>query len=228
MQGEADASTLASRIERRLRHDIVTGVLLPGSKLRTDALSLRYGAGATPVREALNRLASDGLAVLFDKRGFRVPQVSAEELNDLTLTRCWIQELALKDSIEHADGAWEEAVVLALHRLSRAASAGTPDTQANGPHWEPLHRAFHVALIGRCRSQRLRDYTEVLFDQADRYRHLGAVIDPRRDLVAEHRALAEAALAGDVPLALERAHRHVMQTTEAVLAHLRRAAPDGA
>jgi len=221
------ASTLASRIEQRLRHDIVTGVLPPGMKLRSEELSARYGAGATPVREALNRLASDGLAVQSDKRGFRVPEVSAEELGDLTLTRCWVQELALKDSIAHGDAAWEEALVLAFHRLSRAAPSGPAGANMPGPQWEPLHRAFHVALISRCRSQRLRDYTDVLFDQADRYRHLGAEIDPSRDLLGEHRALMDAALARDIPLAIERSNRHIQETTDAVLAHLRRAAAGG-
>lgn len=195
-------------------------------KLRTEELSVRYGVGATPVREALNRLASDGLAVLSDKRGFRVPQVSVEELNDLTLTRCWIQELALTDSLKHADALWEEDVVLAFHRMSRAAPIGSAGADAGGPPWEPLHRAFHIALISRCRSQRLRDYTNVLFDQADRYRHLGAKINASRDLLGEHRALMDAALARDIPLAIERANRHVLETTEAVLQHLRRRAPD--
>jgi GntR family transcriptional regulator, carbon starvation induced regulator len=220
----AAASTLASKIAQRLRHDIVTGVLKPGMKLRTEDLTTRYGVGATPVREALNRLASDGLAVLSDKRGFRVPQVSIEELEDLTLTRCWIQELAIKDSIAHADAQWEEEIVLAFHRLSRAAPSGPAGEHNQGPQWEPLHRAFHEALISRCRSQRLRDYTHVLFDQADRYRHLGAEIDTSRDLLGEHRALMEAVLAHDVTRALECSNRHIQETTDAVLAHLRRAA----
>jgi DNA-binding GntR family transcriptional regulator len=193
-------------------------------KLRTEELTTRYGVGATPVREALNRLASDGLAVLSDKRGFRVPQVSIEELEDLTLTRCWVQELAIRDSIAHADTPWEEEIVLAFHRLSRAAPAGPDGVQEPGPQWEPLHRAFHEALISRCRSQRLRDYTNVLFDQADRYRHLGAEIDPRRDVLGEHRALMEAALARDVPRAIECSNRHIQETTDAVVAHLQRAA----
>ncbi|MDB6002651.1 MAG: hypothetical protein JWP52_4350 [Rhizobacter sp.] len=224
---ESAPSTLASQVEQRLRHDIVTGVLAPGVKLRTDELSVRYGVGATPVREALNRLASDGLAVLHDKRGFRVPQVSMEELQDLTLTRCWIQELALKDSIAHADAQWEEDLVLAFHRLSRAAPSGPAGLHAQGPSWEPLHRAFHVALIARCRSQRIADYTNVLFDQADRYRHLGAAIDSTRDLLAEHRVIMEAALARDTELAVQLANDHVTKTTDAVIEHLRRQAPAG-
>lgn len=222
--GEAASSTLASKIAQRLRHDIVTGVLTPDMKLRTEELTARYGSGATPVREALNRLASDGLVALSDKRGFRVPRVSMEELEDLTLTRRWIQELALRDSIAHADAQWEEEIVLAYHRLSRAAPIGGGGTAGQGPQWEPLHRAFHEALISRCRSQRLRDYTNVLFDQADRYRHLGAEIDTSRDLLGEHRGLMEAVLARDTTRALDCSNRHIQETTDAVLAHLARMA----
>src|SRR3990172_5019394 len=82
--------TLASSVYERLRQDVLTGELLPGHKLRIDALRLRYGVGASPVREALNRLVSEGLVTLEDQKGFRVAPVSLDELRELTHTRCLI------------------------------------------------------------------------------------------------------------------------------------------
>ena len=96
------------------------GVLESESKLRVEWVVSRYGAGASPVREALNRLASEGLLGRHDQRGFFIMPVSAEELEELTRTRCWLEERALRESIANRTGEWEEQLVLALHRLARA------------------------------------------------------------------------------------------------------------
>ena len=53
--------TAATSVYERLRQDILNGELRPGQKLLIDFISDRYGAGLNPVREALNRLSSEGL-----------------------------------------------------------------------------------------------------------------------------------------------------------------------
>ena len=63
-------STLASTVYHQLRDDLLRGVLETESKLRVEWVVSRYGAGASPVREALNRLASEGLLGRHDQRGF--------------------------------------------------------------------------------------------------------------------------------------------------------------
>jgi len=209
--------TLASRVHVQLRQDIMTGVLKPGQRLRTDELAERYGAGASPLREALNRLAADGLAVQIENRGFRVPSLSLAELEDVTLARCWVQEAALRDSIAHGDVAWEEQVVLSFYRLSRIAERQNVEDLAADAEWETHHRAFHDALIARCRSKRMRDYSTVLFDQADRYRHMWSQLHtPERDVAAEHRAMMDAVLSRNVEAAVKAANEHILETAEAV------------
>ena len=111
--------TLASSTYARLRRDIIEGALVPGSKLRMRQLCERYDVGLSPLREALNRLLRDGLVQQTDLRGFVAAPLSGSELDELTKTRCWLNELALRQSIEHGDSAWEEQVVLTYHRLSR-------------------------------------------------------------------------------------------------------------
>ena len=100
--------------------DLLDGVLEAESKLRVEWVVSKYGAGASPVREALNRLASEGLLGRHDQRGFFIMPVSASELEELTRTRCWLEERALRESIAHRTAEWEEQLVLALHRLGRA------------------------------------------------------------------------------------------------------------
>ncbi len=119
-EGAGPKSTLASTVYHQLRDDLLRGVLETESKLRVEWVVSRYGAGASPVREALNRLASEGLLGRHDQRGFFIMPVSAPELEELTRTRCWLEERALRESIAHRTAEWEEQLVLALHRLARA------------------------------------------------------------------------------------------------------------
>ena len=205
--------TLASSVYERLRQDVLTGELLPGHKLRIDALRLRYGVGASPVREALNRLVSEGLVTLEDQKGFRVAPVSLDELRELTHTRCLINEIALRESIARGGEDWEERIVLAFHRMMRARRRG----QAPDAELERAHRAFHAALIDACGSRWITGFSETLFDRTRRYRSLAinAPSEPR-DIEAEHRHIMDAVLARDTPLAVKLLNEHVLLTADIV------------
>ena len=115
----AGAATAASAAYERLRTDIIRGELAPGEKLRVQSISQRYRSGSIPVREALNRLSSESLVAYSNQRGFCVASISEQDLFELTKTRAWLYEIALRESIAHGDAAWEEGVLLAYHRLSK-------------------------------------------------------------------------------------------------------------
>lgn len=212
------ATTVASAVYDQLRVDILTGSLRPGEKLRSEYLRDRYQAGISPVREALNRLATEHLVCRQDQRGFHVAGVSRADLAALTKTRCWLEEIALRESIERGDEAWEEQVVLAYHRLSRIPRSPEAASCAFNPKWEEMHRAFHNALISACGSYWLIGFCEQLADQADRYRQLAATVDmPRRNERAEHQELMEAALDRDAERAVAIECAHLQKTTDMVL-----------
>ncbi|QDF97117.1 hypothetical protein CJ010_11555 [Azoarcus sp. DD4] len=206
-------STLTSSVFERLRNDILEGKLPPNEKLRIEALRERYQVGASPIREALNRLSSLRLVEQSDQRGFRVTEVTQESLLELARTRCWISEIAIREAILNGDTAWEEDIALAFHRLWRHPL----DLDKQGPdrEWEQLHRKFHSALIAACPSHWIRDFHEQLFDYADRHRHLAATMGgPRRDPTAEHREIMEAVVKRDIPRSIELLNTHFMLTTE--------------
>jgi GntR family carbon starvation induced transcriptional regulator len=209
------AETLASAAYDRLRSEIISGGLAPGQKLHIQGLCDRYGIGLSPMREALNRVSRDGLVQQNDQRGFTVAPLSEEDLADLTLARCAINEIALRDSIKRGDLAWEEGILLAYHRMARTPR---PDPEGDtGEHrpWSAAHRAFHAALIAACGSARLRAYCEDLFDAADRYRFLN-----RRRVTAnyrrrdDHRPIMEAVLTRDTEKAVRLLVHHFSRTAE--------------
>lgn len=227
---KGSGETLASIAYQRLRQDIISAVHAPGEKLRIQELCERYEVGPSPVREALNRLSRDGLVSLSDHKGFSVTPLSREHLEELTRTRCWLNELALRQSIANGDAAWEEGVVLAYHRLTRIPRHITQQGKSGivyNPAWEQAHRAFHSSLIAACGSRWLIGYCEQLFDMADRYRHLSRVsslkVGPRKD---EHGEMVAAIAERDVEAVVALLYSHFTRTGELVRDRLSPASAD--
>ncbi len=213
------ASTLATTLYDQLRADVLAGLHEPGGRLAIEALCDRYATGQTPLREALNRLVADGLVQRREQRGFAVSEVSAADLVEITRTRCWLEEIALRESIAARDAAWEEALVLAHHRLARTPRSLSEDRFEDNPLWEPLHRAFHRALIAGCGSRWLLGFCDQLADQHHRYRRLSApkAFARKRGVKGEHQALFDAAVAGDADLAVTLLHAHFERTARVIL-----------
>jgi GntR family transcriptional regulator, carbon starvation induced regulator len=210
--------TLANSIHLRLRDDVLRGVFRPGEKLPIEALCARYGIGATPLREALNRLSAEELVIRSDQRGFRVAPISLGDLEELTRTLCWISEIGLREAIRNGDTAWEEQVVVAAHRLSRVEREGAEGYSSFNPEWETLHRAYHLTLIGACGSRWLVDFYATLMDRHTRYRYLAfADASVTRDAEAEHRAITGFVLARDADRAIAAAEAHIRLTAQTVV-----------
>lgn len=210
-------ATRATSLYDQLRNDLLGGALEPGSKLAIEALADRYRTSATPLREALNRLVSDGLVERREQRGFVVAGISADDLAEITKTRCWLEEIALRESIAARTTAWEEDLVLAHHRLARTPRSLSDTRFEDNPAWEPLHRAFHRALIGGCGSRWLLSFCEQLADQHHRYRRLSAPrAFSRRSVKNEHQQLLEAAIAGHADEAVRLLHAHFERTAKII------------
>ena len=73
-------STLSERVTEELRLAILSGSILPGTKLRVEDLSEKFGYSATPIRESLNRLIASGMVQAIGQRGFRVEPASYDDL----------------------------------------------------------------------------------------------------------------------------------------------------
>lgn len=205
--------TLARATYERLRADVINGHWPPGRKLLMHELRAHYSVGASPLREALNRLASEEWVVHSDQRGFTVAGASAERLQDLVRTRIGIETLALRQALAQRDTAWEEKLVLAFHRLSRTPRSMQAESFEENPEWERLHRAFHFALLEGCRSELLLSFCEQLYDQAYRYRQLAASKAYRkRNELDEHRALFDAVMAGKLEEASQLLAEHYQRT----------------
>ncbi len=209
--------TISSWIYAKLRAEIVAASLPPGAKLRIDDLCARYQVTSTPVREALNKLTSEHLVVRHEQRGFSIPLATSADLTELTQTRCWVEAIALRESMSHGTEAWRARLHEALEELTTTERSTERSTFQENPDWEGAHRTFHLALIGNCPSRRLIGFCAQLADQATRYRRLAmAAVYPRRDVSHEHRAIADAALSGDTEAAVAALLQHYHRTADIV------------
>jgi GntR family transcriptional regulator, carbon starvation induced regulator len=209
----SDDSGLTQRVHRQIRNDLLLGRIAPGLKLKVQTLGAAYGAGASPVREALSSLAAEGLVERIEGRGFRAAPATVEDFDELVRARCWLEEVVLRESIASGDSAWEEQLVVARWRLSRIPRSASAARFVHSPGWEAAHLAFHQALLAACPSSTLRAMAETLRERAERYRALAnAAAYPGRDVAAEHEAIAEAALARDAGRAVGLLQAHYRAT----------------
>jgi DNA-binding GntR family transcriptional regulator len=214
-------STQASSIYERLKADILSTALEPGRKLQLRFLMDQYGAGQTPLREALNRLASEELVEGKDQRGFYVKPISNTELQELTKTRCWVEGLALRESMAHKTPQWEEDLLVSHHRLERTPRSLNPEKFEDNPEWERLHRQFHATLIAQCGSRPLIAFCEQLADRLYRYRQLSIRKAFRtRHVSDEHEVMMKATLRGDADEAVALLTRHYQQTADVIMGEL--------
>lgn len=210
------SETLASAVYQQLFDDIITGQLKPGHKLRLQVLKADYKVGNSPLREALNRLSANGMVIREDNKGFRVSPASVAELKELIRTRCWLEEIALRESIRNATAEYDERIVIAFHRLSRLKPNG--DGSYVSDEQEKRHFEFHQALLAACGSTILLDFCAQLYDQTIRYRNLAAVIEYREGHEnTEHRKIQEAVLDRNADRAVELLHSHYNITADIVI-----------
>jgi GntR family carbon starvation induced transcriptional regulator len=214
-------ATQATTLYHTLKGDIIRGALTPRQWLRIDWLRKRYKAGASPLREALNRLSAEGFVEQKDQRGFVVADISETNLDELIFTRCALNEIMLPAVVKNGDKAWEERVVLAHYHLSK-----TPPFTSDGSvneRYPACHREFHMSILAPCGSRWLLELSEKLFDLTLRHQNLalrGDVVGSR-DVASEHNELVKAVLGRDAAKSIRLLNEHVRKT-----GHFARAAGD--
>lgn len=211
-----NGTTRGQFVYDELRSAILRGAQGPGTPLRLQELSDRLGVSMSIVREALTKLTERHLVTNETNSGFRVVDLSRDDLVDLVDMRIQFEGLALVRSIERGGLDWAGSVVSAHYvlentPLQRSDAPGTSD------EWSQAHEHFHDTLGRACGSRRLLSYTRQLRDSSELYRQLsGGDVD--RDVAGEHRRLMELATNREPEVARAALAEHLQRTADAVLA----------
>lgn len=213
--GRVTRATLMSQVEDAVRWDIVSGELAPGQRLRAAELIQKYGVSATPLREALQRLAAQKLIDWDPRLGAAVADVSLREVKDIYWLRGVLEALALTRSIEQADDAWDTKLDEAWAGFLKAKRPVAGEDRQGLMAWSRSHRTYHEALIAGCDSEWLMRFNEMLSDHSERYRAFSGRVGTRESREG-HESIYTAAKARDVDEAVAALRRHLESTVAAI------------
>lgn len=214
-----------SGVYARLRADILRGHYAPGEPLRTEALKDRYGVGFSPLREALSRLVAEGFVIARLNRGFRVRDISLDDLRDLMATRKVLEGEVAARAVRNGGVEWEAAVLASFHELSSIEKRLIATNQIADDAWEVKNNAFHDAINRACPLTWLKRARDMMYEQSLRYRFIAWRRDQApTDIHEQHVAIFEAAMRHDEAAIVAGMHRHV-DYIEAALTERLRAGP---
>jgi DNA-binding GntR family transcriptional regulator len=207
--------TLREQVFEHLREEILSNRLKPGAELNELALSRELEVSRGPLREALGRLASEGLVKITPRRGAVVAELSDEEFVDAYQVREALETLAIRLAVPRMTPA-DLARLRELHEemVRQVESGGVKEFfEANS--------AFHRLLVDLSGNQKLEEIYGLLMDQMGRYLERSlALRGTIKRSVAEHEAILEAVEAGDAERAarLLADHIEIPQRLEAMSA----------
>ena len=180
---------LKSRLYQRLLVDIIIGALGPGEQLDENALAKRYGGGLAGIREALARLALEGLVVRRARVGTSVAPLDLMGAREAFEARCLIEVHCAGLAATLASAAEIAAIRATLDSGEQAV------TDNNVAALAAMDEAFHVAVAAASGNRALAKMVVTLHHQTARY-WLYAMRGPTSEesytALNEHRALAEA------------------------------------
>jgi DNA-binding GntR family transcriptional regulator len=204
--------SVADQVYAVLRERIASGEIARGSRLHQEDLAREFGVSRTPVREALRRLAAEGLVDLFANRGARVATATAEQLRSSYETRLVVEPGAARIA---ADLGLDEPMELMRTAIAEEKRAGRSPAKLF-----KANRAFHLALVKATGNPQLVQFMEHVW-----IGRIGATLyEDRLDtagLIADndaHRSIADAIEIGDGDRAEELTRGHLLRAMELLFA----------
>jgi len=207
----AHGATVAHVVDQ-LREDILARRLSPGVRLVESDLTARFAVSRGPVREALRRLAAEGLIEHTPNRGALVRRLTRREIQELFQIRLELEGLAARLAAESVDPSERERFANAIRPIfAQGARQACDYLQENA--------AFHEAIMRLAGNRQLRDLSMRL--------HLPLILaqvgetltpDALCASVAEHRAIAKAILASDPQAAVAAIRAHLERAARLALA----------
>lgn len=190
-----------------LRRRILRGSLPPGTRLLQADIASQLSLSTTPVREALQRLSTEGLVRIDAHRGALVRGLNIEELTEVYELRMVLEPLAIRKAV----------LLITDSELARAEDlCAKMDELDDAAAWAEANRDFHAILAEAARSPYLNEILESLRDKAMPYVRLSMGLREtfHGGANAEHRQLLHACRDRDPEHAARIELRHLASTRD--------------
>jgi DNA-binding GntR family transcriptional regulator len=196
--------TLWQRVYDHLRAEILAGRLEPGTELAEVALSEQLGVSRGPLREAIGRLAAEGLVTVRPRRGAVVRSLSKQEFVELYQVREALEMLAVRLAVPLLG----DEGIAELERLVAAMTAHAGRNEVT--EFFEANSAFHLLLVEAAGNTKLRELYDQLLAQLGRYRLQSLTLRGNLERsVAEHAAILRAIKRGDADRAAHLMSEHI-------------------
>jgi DNA-binding GntR family transcriptional regulator len=206
---------IRTSIYERIRGEILSCVLKPGSQLQERDLAQRYEVSKSPIRDALLRLQEQNLIDVLPRKGYRVRPVSVSDAREMYEMRSILERSCVAKLIESATD--EALTALDAYR-------GVPSGIELGT-WIEYNRRFHLALADGCGNSRLARIARDTIEQFDRLTYMSVTADEAGSLatfVDEHGAIIDAIQRRDKRQAVALIKEHVDSSRKRLLDSLAR------
>lgn len=197
--GDADGGiSLRQAAYGGLRHQLITGRIVPGVGISTRGVAQQFGVSQMPVRDALSRLAAEGAFEIRSKRAIMVPAMTRSRFEDIMRCRLLLEPAAAVDALPAIDAPRLRAIREADDAIDRALGSG----DING-YMEANYR-FHSLIYRAKRMETLNRLIETLWMQFGPFMRVVYGRLGTSNLVDQH-AIAIQAIADRDPDALREA-----------------------
>jgi DNA-binding GntR family transcriptional regulator len=201
-------STAGGKAYELIRTAILQGDFLPGRRLKEDELTTLCEVSRTPVREALRRLALEGLVIVTPNAGAQVSSISSQELDEVYALRAMIESHAARRAAELIDTSSLARLRVLAAQMERAAA----DAGANlSVEFTPANAEFHRIILEAAMSPRLSAMAALVIEVPLTVRTLARY--SRKDLarsMGHHRELIDALEARDGEWAASVMKSHIL------------------
>jgi DNA-binding GntR family transcriptional regulator len=208
-----DALEPASLVDlsvRRLRAEILGGILPPGERIIEEQLTQRYQISRAPLREALRQLAEQGLVEHLPRRGVRVATLSTEDADELFGLRNVLERYAVELAFARPAQVPLTALTAAWEEMTAAAASGDLYRQ------NEAHQRFHVEVVALAGQRHLRQAFEPVILKLQLHMAANLRLEAEQRNATEgaerHRRLLTAIATGDQAIALEALANHGART----------------
>lgn len=207
------AQSLVAQVHAEVRAGIAAGQYPCGTSINIAETAKKLGVSATPVREALARLAAEGLLLFNDNIGYRVPELpTAKDYTDWAVARIVVESNALQYILGPIDARLlDEAEAINAEIRRTRFGKDTEGVQ----RFSELNWAFHSRLIGLARNATLSDLHARLYAAPQFSRiFLGRGIPSQARVVAEHDVILRELRRGDREAAAAALRDHIVDSLE--------------
>ena len=210
----SDHESISKKVYEALRNAIILGELAPGSLHSVASLAAALQISRTPVREALLKLADQGMVRFERNRGTRILQTTTHDLEEMFSLRLLLEVPATYRATQQASPSDLKAIRSALEAMYRIAGSKSSPKE----HLRPDAR-FHKGIMLASGNKRLADFVETLFDlQMARGVSTWGVNRDAPDIYADHEIIYRRMEAGDAMGAALAMRDHIALTSQIIIA----------